>query len=174
MAKELQRGFTIIELMMVVAIMGILTALALPAYQDYMARSQAAEALSLVSGVELSVAESYILTGQAPASREAVGLSAAAGDGAGQYVSAVEIANGVITARFSSTAPQHAHAGLDGSTLTFVPYVSNDHAVIWKCRAAGSVSVPAAATLMGAGTSQVAGNASGTLAARFAPAECRN
>lgn len=168
------KGFTIIELMMVVAIMGILTALALPAYQDYLARSQVAEALSLVSGVQLSVAESFVLTGQAPANREAVGLSTSATEGAGQYVSAIDLVNGVITAQFSSRAPQHAHAAIDGSTLTFVPYVSHDHAVIWKCRASGSVSVPAAASLMGAGSSQTAVNASGSLASRYAPAECRN
>ena len=167
MKKTLQKGFTLIELMIVVAIIGILAAVALPAYQDYTIRSQASEGLTLMAAAKTAVSETFANTGTAPANREAAGMTAAATDTAGNYVSQVEIDDGVITATYSSTAPQRANSAIDGLTLTMVPYLSADNSIAWKCRAVGSTASPTATILTGAT------NAVGTLPAKYAPAECR-
>jgi len=171
--KSVQKGFTLIELMIVVAIIGILAAIAIPAYQDYTIRSQVTEGLSLAAAAKAAVSESFTNTGQAPATRTLAGMSATATDTSGNYVSQVDVVNGVITITYSSTAPRRANNQINGNTLTLVPYTSVDNSVIWKCRATGSVAVPAGGTLMGTGSATVAANAVGTLPAKYAPAECR-
>ena len=74
--KRVQQGFTLIELMIVVAIIGILAAIALPAYQDYTIRSQASEGKILASGGKTAVAEFYNNTGRMPANNSSAGMSA--------------------------------------------------------------------------------------------------
>ncbi len=170
--KKFQQGFTLIELMIVVAIIGILAAIAIPAYQDYTIRAQVTEGLSLAAQAKTAVSESFASTGVAPATRTVAGMSAAAVDTSGNYVSQLAIVNGVITLTYSSVLPRRANAAINTATLTLVPYLSTDRSVIWKCRAAGSVAVPgagvAAAPVMAPGV-----NVAGTLLARYAPAECR-
>ena len=165
--KKMQKGFTLIELMIVVAIIAILAAIALPAYQDYTIRSQAAEGVSLAAAAKTAVTESFSSTGNAPLDRTAAGMSPNATDTAGNFVSQVEIENGVITVTYSNAAPQRANSAINNQTLTFVPYVSTDGSVSWKCRALGSAANPGG-TVMNGGA-----NAVGTLVAKYAPAECR-
>ncbi len=129
MKRSIQRGFTLIELMIVVAIIGILAAVALPAYQDYTARAQMSEAMTLASGAKLAVTESASNLGAWPATNGAAGL-ATANSITGKYVGNVSINNGKIIARMKSTG---VASGIQGKTLTLSP-ISRTGSVEWVCR----------------------------------------
>src|SRR5262245_49575418 len=101
---KIQKGFTLIELMIVVAIIGILAAIAIPAYQDYTIRAQVSEGLNLAAAAKAAIAETYLNRGTAPATRTAAGMSANAVDTQGKYVSSVEVTNGVITVTYGNSA----------------------------------------------------------------------
>ena len=111
--KRLNSGFTLIELMIVVAIIGVLAAIAIPQYQNYVARAQVSEAFSLASGAKTAVAEYFMLNGTFPADNGTAGLSEAT-DISGNYVESVTVAGGTITALFSNT---EAHSKLQGKSL---------------------------------------------------------
>ncbi|HFA3460978.1 TPA: pilin, partial [Neisseria gonorrhoeae] len=96
--NTLQKGFTLIELMIVIAIVGILAAVALPAYQDYTARAQVSEAILLAEGQKSAVTEYYLNNGTWPADNGAAGV-ASSDKIKGKYVESVTVANGVVTAK---------------------------------------------------------------------------
>ncbi|HFC8133399.1 TPA: pilin [Neisseria meningitidis] len=100
--NTLQKGFTLIELMIVIAIVGILAAVALPAYQDYTARAQVSEAILLVEGQKSAVTEYYLNHGEWPANNSSAGV-ASSSEIKGKYVQKVEVAKGVITAQMASS-----------------------------------------------------------------------
>ncbi|EPH7803894.1 pilin, partial [Neisseria gonorrhoeae] len=100
--NTLQKGFTLIELMIVIAIVGILAAVALPAYQDYTARAQVSEAILLAEGQKSAVTEYYLNHGEWPKDNTSAGV-ASASDIKGKYVKEVEVKNGVVTAEMAST-----------------------------------------------------------------------
>ncbi|HFC7173035.1 TPA: pilin, partial [Neisseria meningitidis] len=101
--NTLQKGFTLIELMIVIAIVGILAAVALPAYQDYTARAQVSEAILLAEGQKSAVTEYYLNHGEWPANNSSAGVATSPSDIKGKYVQKVEVNNGVITAEMKSS-----------------------------------------------------------------------
>lgn len=118
-----QQGFTLIELMMVVAILGILVAIALPAYQDYTKRTYVSEGLSVAAGAKSSVSEYYGTNGVWPADNSATGI-AAPSELRGNAVSQVSVATGVITIQFNNK--------VDNQTLTMSPTATSG-AIRWTC-----------------------------------------
>ncbi|CNR18997.1 pilin [Neisseria gonorrhoeae] len=96
--NTLQKGFTLIELMIVIAIVGILAAVALPAYQDYTARAQVSEAILLAEGQKSAVTEYYLNHGIWPEDNTSAGVASSSSI-KGKYVESVTVAKGVVTAQ---------------------------------------------------------------------------
>ena len=136
--KRASFGFTLIELMIVVAIIGILAAVAIPQYQNYVARAQVAEALSLASGAKVAVAEYFNTNGTFPADNTEAGLSDA-DDISGKYVESVAVSGAAITALFSST---DAHSNLRGGEMTLTA-VDNGGSIAFACTSTGSTDITA-------------------------------
>ena len=127
-----QQGFTLIELMIVVAIIGILAAIAIPAYQDYTIRAQVSEGLNLAGGAKAAVTEYTQDRGTFPGDNSTAGLSISS-EIVGKYVGGVQVGgSGVITVTYSATAPREAHALIDTSTLTLTP-TTNAGSIEWDC-----------------------------------------
>lgn len=130
MKKSVQKGFTLIELMIVVAIIGILAAVALPAYQDYTARSQVSEAISLMSGPKDAVTEFWTNRGAFPASNASAGLAANTTIN-GKYVNQVDVGtNGIITATMKATG---VAKGIESKTLMLSPLTAAG-SIKWTCK----------------------------------------
>lgn len=132
--KSVQKGFTLIELMIVIAIIGILAAIAIPAYQNYTIRAQVSEANSLVGGVETAFDECYankgVATGTATGdcgSMAGLGITSSI---IGTYVSGVTEAAGVITVTFNTTS---ANSNIQGKKITFAAYASPNGDISWVC-----------------------------------------
>lgn len=173
MKRSIQKGFTLIELMIVVAIIGILAAVALPAYQDYTKRAKVSEGLSLASGAKTAISENhangmpYNVGWTAPAATANVS-SVAADNTTGlitiTYSAAVSDAatgNTLTLTPFVKVGAGATVTGLpDSSAAPATPYTPLDGAIEWECSAAGHTQVNLVAT-------------AGDLPARLAPSICR-
>jgi type IV pilus assembly protein PilA len=164
---KLQKGFTLIELMIVVAIIGILAAIAIPAYQDYTIRAQVSEGMNLAAAAKAAVAETFLNRGTAPVNRTQAGMSATAADTSGKYVSQVEVANGIITITYGGDV----NAAIANETLALTPYVTPDNSVAWRCGGAAAPGV--STTAMGNATHTGGTLGSNTSMNKYLPAACR-
>ncbi len=138
--KKVQQGFTLIELMIVVAIIGILAAIAIPAYQDYTIRAQVSEGLNLAGGAKAAITEYYQDRGVFPSDNAQAGLSVAANI-KGKYVTSVTVAaaGGAATVVYGGIAGD-AHAIITGKSITLTP-TDNQGSVSWACSgAAGGIA----------------------------------
>ncbi|EMU1703324.1 pilin [Neisseria gonorrhoeae] len=126
--NTLQKGFTLIELMIVIAIVGILAAVALPAYQDYTARAQVSEAILLAEGQKSAVTEYYLNHGTWPENNTSAGV-AASSTIKGKYVKEVEVKNGVVTAQMK---PDGVNKEIQGKKLSLWAK-RQDGSVKWFC-----------------------------------------
>jgi type IV pilus assembly protein PilA len=166
---KLQKGFTLIELMIVVAIIGILAAIAIPAYQDYTIRAQVSEGMNLAAAAKAAVAESFLNRGAAPANRTVAGMSDNATDTRGKYVASVAVNNGVILVTYGGT---EVNAAIANATLGITPYRTPDNSVAWRCGAAGIPGNGTGVVLMGdAHTGGTLGN--NAAMNKYLPAACR-
>ena len=126
-----QRGFTLIELMIVVAIIAILAAVAIPAYQNYLIRAQVAEAMVLTTGPKTAIWDFYSDTGHFPSSNESAGLADATSI-TGNYVAQVDVAGGKITATFGGAANSAITASGE-NTLVLSPWTQGGGSILWTC-----------------------------------------
>lgn len=135
-----QKGFTLIELMIVVAIIGILAAVAIPAYQDYTKRAKMSEVIGFAASAKTAVAEAFQSTGTLPADNQAAGLDTKAANIKSTYVKSVTVTDGAIALAVQGTGD----ADLDKATVTYTPLdntgkaiakkgVGYTGALTWKC-----------------------------------------
>lgn len=162
--KTVQKGFTLIELMIVVAIIGILAAIAIPAYQDYTIRSQVTEGLNLASTAKAGVSETFGSDGVWPGDNAAAGIAPNATDIQGKYVSQIEVtAGGQIVITYGNDV----NPKIAGQTLMLTPFVSPSGDISWQCgdKPMGSSALTKSSGATGDG---------GDLTAKYRPANCRS
>ena len=159
MLKQVQKGFTLIELMIVVAIIGILAAIAIPAYQNYTIRAQVTEGLTLGDGWKTAIAEYYANKGTMPG---AIANLAGTSQSIGKYESSILISTGSVVITYGNSA----NTKIAGSTLSLVPWVNANNDVLWQC---GLAAIPTAAS-----ATQVGGTVGSTVPPQYLPTSCHS
>jgi type IV pilus assembly protein PilA len=167
MKKAIQKGFTLIELMIVVAIIGILAAIAIPAYQDYTIRAQVTEGLNLMSDMKAGVAEWYAQEGSWPSALDQLGISNGSASKSGKYVQSINMQTGTLIAKFGV----QANSNITNKTLALQPRVSANGDVIWIC---GTRESPSTALDPSTATPSPSAKGLTDLKAKYLPANCRS
>ena len=159
MLKNIQKGFTLIELMIVIAIIGILAAIAIPAYQNYTIRSQVTEGLTLGDGWKTAISEYYANTGCWPV----VGNLTGTCNSVGKYESSVTVTTG---GTIQITYGAQSNAKISGSVLYIAPYTNANNDVLWQC---GLAAIPASAS-----ATNVGGAGPSTVPPQYLPTSCHS
>jgi type IV pilus assembly protein PilA len=153
--NKIEYGFTLIELMIVIAIIGILAAIAIPAYQNYTIRAQVTEGLTLADGWKTAIAEYYANKGTWPVQGNLTGTSVSVG----KYESTVTVTTGGV---IMITYGGQANVKLSNLTLSLVPYTNSNNDVLWQC---GTATPPSGTTT---------GTAATTVSAQYLPTSCHS
>ncbi|MGA9855336.1 MAG: pilin [Gammaproteobacteria bacterium] len=166
--NKAQKGFTLIELMIVIAIIGILAAIAIPQYQDYVTRSKVTEGLNLAAAAKTAVAETFQANGQMPQTAGSDNISYGLPTNtsiSGTYVQQIDVYGGTgqgtggeIVITYNAVVPQ-----LNGLVLTLVP-ITETGGIAWEC---------GYSTVVVDGITQGPGNVATTVPAKYLPQNCR-
>jgi type IV pilus assembly protein PilA len=154
-----ERGFTLIEMMIVVAIIGILSAIGVPAYLSYSARAQVMEGLSLAGGWKAAIVEYYAANGSWPSQTDLSGTT----QSVGVYASNVNVTTGVIQITYAG--PQ-VNQAINNRMLTLVPYTNDNDDVLWRC---GLAAPPSGSIASGADQTIIT-----TLDPQYLPTSCNS
>ncbi len=161
---ESQKGFTLIELMIVVAIMGILASLAISTYQTYTIRSQVSEAISMAASAKTPIIDAFNQTGRPPADRAEAGMTPDPEDTRGSFVESVNVVNGRVDIKFGNKA----HQLIFGKTLSMTPFMSGTGSFNWRC---GAAQAPAGVPLQGGGVESE--HLAPEIETRYLPKSCK-
>lgn len=157
---KINAGFTLIELMLVIALMATLIGFALPSYQNYLQRTQIAEGFALATPIQMAINEIFYEAGQAPPNLQALGITHSP---QGRFIKNLNIKNGAIVIYYGN----QANKNLQAKTLRLIPYLNPDQSLVWRCQQG---SLPADATLApGAEDTSLASDVVGELL----PQSCR-
>jgi type IV pilus assembly protein PilA len=146
-----------------VAIIGILAAIAIPAYQDYVIRSQVSEGLAMASATKASVAEFFADRGEWPATEADLGIDTPP---VGKYVTGITVTNGIITITYGA----QANGAIDGETLALTPFATENLDIVWQC---GDRDISGDVSFTTAFAESVVPADGGTILGKYRPSNCR-
>lgn len=162
--KKVQQGFTLIELMIVVAIIGILAAIAIPAYQDYTIRTQVTEGLNLAAEAKTAISEFESARGYFVGTAASYGLPSMAASISGNYVKSLEVGTSAL---LTITYGNRANKKIENKALGLAPKRNNAGGIVWIC---GKAPIPTG--MPNAGNTPAA--TATTLEPKYLPSDCRS